>query len=54
MEERDEREKTSLREYGGMDKDGADLREGAVTVRLLTRRQEKFRAPLEKKNVTDP
>lgn len=31
----------------GMDKDEEDLREGAVTMCLLTRRQEKFRAPLK-------
>lgn len=44
MEERDEREKTSPREEG---KDEVDWKEGAVTVLLLTRRQEKFRAPLK-------
>lgn len=41
------RVETSPREYRGMDKDKEGLREGAVTMCLLTRRQEKFRAPLK-------
>lgn len=47
MEERDEREKISPTVEGGMAEDKEYWRESAVTVHLLTSRQEKFRAHLK-------
>lgn len=41
------RVETSPWEYGGIDKDEEDSREAALTTSLLTRRQGKFRTPLQ-------